>query len=407
MSSEWKSEEEQINETLKFEIREFVAIGLSSHAEGSPQLGDTNITIYKWNETSELIAVTTYRTCSEYRDASGIENGSTHALDWNLADAQGAVRDVVQYSDDATTPVNHLVYDSFGQLYSQSRDEAANLSSLAFDGMLPGAAAATLNYDDYRWYDAVDGVFASQDPIGFGGGQSNTEAFVGNSPTNFTDPLGLCDCGCPSQSNPYSPVGLEDFGGSGGYVPVLLQVQPAPATESSGFVGDTTKKLNGNPDAAKLLKAFQDAGGTVLEDTTTFSRGGYTPGSHPTIRLNPNKIDADSPAESVLLFELIRHEHQSSQKDLENKAKSRPKSDVNKAEFATESEKLAFKHIQEHRKICQGAIKNQQWPKTTDRYTDDEYSTEDKYLATAKENGHYGQLELIYDRLTSQSKSQK
>jgi hypothetical protein len=36
----------------------------------------------------------------------------------------------------------------------------------------------------------VDGVFMSQDPLGFGGGQTNTEEYVGNSPTNGTDPTG-------------------------------------------------------------------------------------------------------------------------------------------------------------------------------------------------------------------------
>jgi RHS repeat-associated protein len=262
MSSEWTSEEETINGRLDFEIRALVAIGVSSgHAEGSPQPGDTNITIYKWNETSALTAVTGYRTCSEYVDASGSENGSTHALDWNPADAQGAVRDVAQYSDDATTPDNHLVYDSFGQVYSQPPDEAANLSSLAFDGMWQGDAATALNYEDYRWYDAVDGVFASQDPLGFGGGQTNTEAFVGNSPTNFTDPLGLCDCGCPSQSDPYSPVGLEEFGGSGGYVPVCF------AAGTSVLLADgTTKPIERIERGDKVRAAFhEDPEGTISD----------------------------------------------------------------------------------------------------------------------------------------------
>jgi RHS repeat-associated protein len=88
---------------------------------------------------------------------------------------------------------------------------------------LGGAVAATgLNYDNFRWYDAVNGVFASQDPIGLGGGQANTEAFVGNSPTNFTDPMGLCDCGCPSGGGSRGQVGLMGFGDSGGSIPVYF-----------------------------------------------------------------------------------------------------------------------------------------------------------------------------------------
>jgi RHS repeat-associated protein len=253
----------------------------NGYAEGSPQPRDTDITIYKWNEKGELTAVTSYPTYADYAasssgsettfaynafqqmvsttppgesptteyfiydganvalilNASGgvierelcgpavdqilaSENGSTHVVNWMLADNQGTVRDVVQYSE-ATIAVDHVIYDSFGQVASQSSDEAADQSAFGFDGMWQGAVAATgLNYDNFRWYDAVNGVFASQDPLGFGGGQTNTEAFVGNSPTNFTDPMGLCDCGCPSGGGSDGQVGLMGFGGSGGSVPV-------------------------------------------------------------------------------------------------------------------------------------------------------------------------------------------
>jgi RHS repeat-associated protein len=114
--------------------------------------------------------------------------------------------------------------DSFGQVSSQSSGDAADQPSFIYDGMWAGAAATGLDYDIERWYDAVNSVFASQDPTGFGGGQTNTEEFCGNSPTNFTDPLGLCDCGCPAAENPFAPVGLMGVGGSGGsggsYTPI-------------------------------------------------------------------------------------------------------------------------------------------------------------------------------------------
>jgi RHS repeat-associated protein len=48
-----------------------------------------------------------------------------------------------------------------------------------------------LNLMGLRWYAAMDSVFAGQDPLGFGGGQTNTEEYCGNSPTNWTDPSGM------------------------------------------------------------------------------------------------------------------------------------------------------------------------------------------------------------------------
>ena len=40
-------------------------------------------------------------------------------------------------------------------------------------------------------YDPTVGRFISEDPIAFEGGDANLYRYVGNSPTNFTDPLGL------------------------------------------------------------------------------------------------------------------------------------------------------------------------------------------------------------------------
>ena len=52
------------------------------------------------------------------------------------------------------------------------------------------SGAPGLSYANARWYDPVTGNFISQDPLGFGGGDTNLNRFVGNSPTNAMDPTG-------------------------------------------------------------------------------------------------------------------------------------------------------------------------------------------------------------------------
>ena len=39
-----------------------------------------------------------------------------------------------------------------------------------------------------RWYDAVDAVFASYDPLGFGGGQNNLSEYLRQRPDKFGGP---------------------------------------------------------------------------------------------------------------------------------------------------------------------------------------------------------------------------
>src|SRR5262249_51832832 len=42
-----------------------------------------------------------------------------------------------------------------------------------------------------RWYDPKTGDFTTEDPDGFGAGQANLGEYVGNHPTNGSDPSGL------------------------------------------------------------------------------------------------------------------------------------------------------------------------------------------------------------------------
>ncbi|MGE5194396.1 MAG: RHS repeat-associated core domain-containing protein, partial [Deltaproteobacteria bacterium] len=87
-----------------------------------------------------------------------------------------------------TTVVDHLTYDSFGNIVSQTN--AAWQPQSAFTGQVWDSDAGLYWYHA-RWYDPHTGRFISQDPAGFAAGDPNLYRYVGNGPTNFIDPTGL------------------------------------------------------------------------------------------------------------------------------------------------------------------------------------------------------------------------
>jgi RHS repeat-associated protein len=122
-------------------------------------------------------------------------------LYWYLSDHLGSVRDLA--TEDAchtasarravaewhtATLVDHIRYDSFGRVLSESNatiGDRFKYTGREYD------AATGLYYYRARYYDPATGRFLSQDPIGFEGEDENLYRYVGNAPTGFTDPLGL------------------------------------------------------------------------------------------------------------------------------------------------------------------------------------------------------------------------
>ena len=107
---------------------------------------------------------------------------------WNLTDQQNTVRDLVEYfgSYDVEDQ-EHNVFTAFGKLRSSSgsADDFNDGYTGRFDDSFTG-----LQWNGARWYDPNDGRWLTEDPIGFAGGDSNLYRYVGNSPTNATDPSG-------------------------------------------------------------------------------------------------------------------------------------------------------------------------------------------------------------------------
>jgi RHS repeat-associated protein len=101
-----------------------------------------------------------------------------------LSNQQGSVRDVI---DNQGKVLNHIRYDSFGNIVSQTN---ANVNfRFGYTGREFDKETG-LYYYCARYYDAAIGRFISEDPMGFGAGDSNLYRYVGNSATNYTDPTG-------------------------------------------------------------------------------------------------------------------------------------------------------------------------------------------------------------------------
>ncbi len=104
---------------------------------------------------------------------------------WYLTDHLGTVRDLV---DAAGQLINHLDYNSFGQIIAQSNALFGDRFTYTGREWDPGTG---LYYYRARYYDPVLKRFLSQDPLGFAAGDANLYRYVGNNPLGATDPSGM------------------------------------------------------------------------------------------------------------------------------------------------------------------------------------------------------------------------
>jgi RHS repeat-associated protein len=99
---------------------------------------------------------------------------------------------ITSLSNSAGALANTYTYDSFGNLTSSTGTSTNpfQYSGRDFD------PETGFNYNRARYYNPQTGRFVNvnEDPLGFGGGNSNVYAYVANNPTNFNDPIGLTNC---------------------------------------------------------------------------------------------------------------------------------------------------------------------------------------------------------------------
>ncbi len=109
---------------------------------------------------------------------------------WALSDHLGSIRDIADTNETTgiTSIANHRRYDSTGKRISETNASVDLV--FGYTGKLSDETTGLQNNLN-RWLDPATGRWISQDPIGFGGGDANLYRYVGNGPTNATDPSGL------------------------------------------------------------------------------------------------------------------------------------------------------------------------------------------------------------------------
>ena len=111
-------------------------------------------------------------------------DGGSSAASWYGSDGRGSVTSVFTT---AGTVTGSRSYAAFGAVTAES---GAGLDRYGYTAR-EWDAVAGLQYSRARMYDPTGGVFTGEDPMGFGAGDSNLRRYVGNGPTNASDPSGL------------------------------------------------------------------------------------------------------------------------------------------------------------------------------------------------------------------------
>jgi len=118
-----------------------------------------------------------------------VDGGTADLVTWTLTDHQNTVRDLAKYdpNTDTTSVANHLAYDAFGKVTSETNSA---VDSLFLYTARPFDPDTGLQYNLNRWYDAGTGRWLSEDPISYNAGM-NLYEYVGNRPMLATDATGL------------------------------------------------------------------------------------------------------------------------------------------------------------------------------------------------------------------------
>ena len=164
---------------------------------------------------------------------SRTESGSASTM---LTDALGST---VALTDGTGTLQTEYTYEPFGAVTATG---TSSTNAYQFTGRENDDTG--LAYYRARYYSPMLQRFISEDPIGFAGGDSNLYAYVFNSPTTYTDPMGLFAYAPPGWGPPPGGGGSSKSDDGGG--PGLDMWDTLDALPGGGVLGRLGKTALGD-----------------------------------------------------------------------------------------------------------------------------------------------------------------
>lgn len=177
---------------------------------------------------------------------------------WTLGDQVGTIRDIAEWDSGASEfeIANHLEYDSFGNLISET-DSSVDVS-YGFTGKWTDPETGYTHHLN-RWFDPVIGKWLSEDPIGFEAGDTNISRYVANRVTSMIDSNGL------TLIEPESETAVETLQGTG-----ENKVQDKTTIVISAFKPFNNRGVNASTDIANRVKKKLGRPDVVIEITDVF-----------------------------------------------------------------------------------------------------------------------------------------
>ncbi|PKN37549.1 MAG: hypothetical protein CVU62_07390 [Deltaproteobacteria bacterium HGW-Deltaproteobacteria-2] len=130
------------------------------------------------------------------------------------------VGSTIAMTDSSKDIVNKYSYDAFGNIASEQEAIYQPFKYVGQFGVMTEPNG--FYYMKARYYDPTVGRFISEDPVGFGGGDTNLMAYVGNNPVTGIDPSGLYEDHNKKFYFPGYDFDKQDHGLTAPYLPLSL-----------------------------------------------------------------------------------------------------------------------------------------------------------------------------------------